>query len=52
MRLKELKRIVKKFETYDRVYYHGKLSSALIVLLSLFLILCIIVLCILFKMEG
>lgn len=42
MKIKELKKIVKKFETYDRVYYDGKLSSVLIVLLSLLSIGCFI----------
>lgn len=50
--MKRLKRVIKEFLAYDRVYYDGKLSSALIVLLSLFLIICIIILCIIFKMEG
>ena len=50
--MKRLKRVIKEFMTYDRVYYDGKLSSALIVLLSLFLIICIIGLCIIIKMEG
>ena len=42
MRIKELKRIIKKFETYDRVYYDGKLSSLIIVILSFLAIGCFI----------
>jgi len=49
MKIKELKKIVKKFETYDRVYYDGKLSSVLIVLLSLLSIGCFILGFIVFK---
>ena len=49
MKIKELKRIIKKFETYDRVYYDGKLSSALIVLLSLLSLGCFILGFIVFK---
>jgi len=50
--MKRLKRVIKEFMTYDRVYYDGKLSSALIVLLLLFLIICVIGLCLILKMEG
>lgn len=49
MRIKELINIMKKFESYDRVYYNGKLSSALIVLLSLLSIGCFILGFIVFK---
>ena len=44
-----LKRIIREFMTYDRVYYDGKLSSALIVLLSLLSIGCFILGFIVFK---
>lgn len=32
---------IREFETYDRVYYDGKLSSALIVIVSFILIILI-----------
>lgn len=32
---------IREFETYDRVYYDGKLSSALIVMVSFILIILI-----------
>lgn len=49
MKIKEIKKVIKEFETYDRVYYDGKLSSALIVLLSLLSIGCFILGFIVFK---
>ena len=49
MKIKEIKKAIKKFDTYDRVYYHGKLSSALIVILSLLSIGCFILGFIVFK---
>jgi len=39
--MKRLKRVIKEFMTYDRVYYNGKLSSAIIVILSFILIILI-----------
>jgi len=36
-----MKRLLKEFMTYDRVYYNGKLSSAIIVILSFILIILI-----------
>lgn len=48
-RFKRLIKLLKEFETYDRVYYDGKLSSALIVLLSLLSIGCFILGFIVFK---
>ena len=48
-RLKRLRKLLKEYETYDRVYYDGKLSSALIVLLSLLSIGCFILGCLLFN---
>ncbi len=40
--IKELNRIYKELDSYDRVYFHGKLFSAIIFILSLLLIGCII----------
>ncbi len=40
--MKRLKRIIKEFMTYDRVYYDGKLSSLIIVILSFLTIGCFI----------
>lgn len=37
-----LKRIIREFMTYDRVYYDGKLSTLLIVILSFLAIICLI----------
>lgn len=39
--MKRLKRVIREFMTYDRVYYNGKLSSAIIVILSFILIILI-----------
>lgn len=36
-----MKRLLKEFMTYDRVYYNGKLSSAIIGILSFILIILI-----------
>lgn len=44
MKIKEIKKAIKKFEAYDRVYFDGRLSSALIVVLSFIIIICIILL--------
>lgn len=43
-----LKRIIREFMTYDRVYYDGKLSTLLIVILSFLAIICLILGCIIF----
>lgn len=43
-----LKRIIREFMTYDRVYYDGKLSSLLIVILLFLSIICLILGCIIF----
>ena len=43
-----LKRIIREFMTYDRVYYDGKLSSLLIVILLFLAIICLILGCIIF----
>lgn len=48
-KLKRLRKLLKEFDTYDRVYYGGKLSSALIVLLSLLSLGCFILGFIVFK---
>lgn len=40
--MKRLKRIIKELMTYDRVYYDGKLSSLIIVILSFLAIGCFI----------
>ena len=48
-RFKKLRKILKEFDSYDRVYYRGKLSSALIVILSLLSIGCFILGFIVFK---
>ena len=40
--MKRLKRIIKEFMTYDRIYYNGKLSSLIIVILSFLTIVCFI----------
>jgi len=47
--MKELISIIKKFESYDRVYYDGKLTIALIVLLSFLSIGCFILAFVVFK---
>ena len=43
-----LKRIIREFMTYDRVYYDGKLSTLLMVILSFLAIICLILGCIIF----
>ena len=48
MKIKEIKKAIKEFDTYDRVYYDGRLSSALIVILSFILIICITLLIVIF----
>lgn len=47
-RFKKLRKLLKEFETYDRVYYDGRLSSALIVILSFIVIICITLLIVIF----
>lgn len=47
-RFKKLKKLLKEFDTYDRVYYDGRLSSALIVILSFIIIICITLLIVIF----
>lgn len=47
-RFKKLKKLLKEFDTYDRVYYDGRLSSALIVILSFIVIICITLLIVIF----
>ena len=48
MKIKEIKKAIKKFEAYDRVYFDGRLSSALIVVLSFIIIICITLLIVIF----
>lgn len=48
MKIKEIKKAIKEFDTYDRVYYDGRLSSALIVILSFIVIICITLLIVIF----
>lgn len=45
---KSLLKKLKEFDTYDRVYFDGRLLSALIVILSFILIICIILLIVIF----
>ena len=33
-RFKRFRKLLKEFDTYDRVYYDGKLSSLIIIILS------------------
>lgn len=47
--MKRLKRMLKELMTYDRVYYDGKISSLLIVILSFLAIGCFILGFIVFK---
>ena len=47
-RFKKLRKLLKEFDTYDRVYYDGRLSSALIVILSFIVIICITILIVIF----
>ena len=42
---KKIKQKIREFETYDRVYYDGMLSSAVILLLIIFLCSLLIVIC-------
>ena len=37
---KGLLRIIKEFETYDRIYYEGKLTNLLVVILCFLIIFC------------
>lgn len=48
MKIKEIKKAIKEFDTYDRVYFDGKLSSVLIVIFSFIVIICIILLIVIF----
>ena len=48
MKIKEIKKAIKEFDTYDRVYFDGRLSSALIVILSFIIIICITLLIVIF----
>lgn len=41
--IKNFNRTLKELDTYDRVYFHGKLFSAIIFVLSLLLIGCFII---------
>lgn len=45
---KSLLEKLKEFDTYDRVYFEGRLSSALIVILSFIVIICTILLIVIF----
>ena len=45
---KSLLKKLKELDTYDRVYFDGKLLSSLIVILSYILIICIILLVVIF----
>ena len=47
-RFKKLRKLLKEFDTYDRDYYDGRLSSALIVILSFIVIICITILIVIF----
>ena len=47
--MKRLKRVLKEFLTYDRVYYNNKLSSLLVVILLFLAIGCFILGFIIFK---
>lgn len=47
-RFKKLRKLLKEFDTYDRIYYDGRLSSALIVILSFIVIICITLLIVIF----
>ena len=47
-KFKKLRKLLKEFDTYDRVYYDGRLSSALIVVLSFIVIICITLLIVIF----
>lgn len=47
--MKRLKRMIKELMTYDRIYYEGKITSLLIVILSFLAIGCFILGFIVFK---
>ena len=47
--IKKFNKTLKELDTYDRVYFNGKLFSAIIFVLSLLLIGCIIMIFIVFK---
>ena len=46
--MERFRKLLKEFDTYDRVYYDGRLSSALIVILSFIIIICITLLIVIF----
>ena len=41
--IKEIKRMIKEFTTYDRVYYNGLLTNLLVVILIFLSLLCLII---------
>ena len=47
-RFKKLRKLLKEFHTYDRVYFDGRLSSALIVVLSFIIIIFVTLLIVIF----
>ena len=47
-RFKKLRKLLKEFDTYDRVYFDGRLSSALIVVLSFIIIIFVTLLIVIF----
>lgn len=47
-KLDKIRKKLKELDTYDRVYFEGRLSSALIVILSFIVIICIILLIFIF----
>jgi len=47
-KLDKIRKKLKEFDTYDRVFFEGRLSSALIVILSFIVIICIILLIFIF----
>lgn len=49
LKINRLNKILNELDSYDRVYFHGKLFSALIVILSFLIIGCFIVGFIIFK---
>lgn len=42
LRIKKINRVLKELDTYDRIYFHGRLFSAIIFVLNLLLIGCFI----------
>lgn len=48
-RFKKLRKLLKEFDTYDRIYYDSKISSLIIVILSFLTIGCFILGFIVFK---